>query len=475
MKSPSSGSGLRPENPASSSWKCPIRSSPYLQQRKTVRPCSLLRKSTSPSAAFTSTPSSATSLRMARSWSMIRTASPCRRWMVVGASGSICTPGPSIPRPSAVSFSCTPISSSRSWRALVNSSFKVVTRAFASRRENSRVGSGTSTAAPYRMSSGTESAARGSVRPMLRDLTGEERAAYFRGIQPIWGGGLSEDRFQAFQRRLADAPEAKDRYRLLGWFVDGTLTAAMKSYDLQGTCAGRPLRLFGVGAVYTPPELRRRGHAAAMLRAAMDAAKAQGANAAVLFSDIGVQYYERLGFWPLESRECAVDAVDLPRQAAGVRAAMAGDEPLMTRLFAEARENGRKFGLARDGWTLRFQLRRLRELARARGVGEPEWGLVAEGKFGEGAAMLRFGRDSVDVLEAAWTGAAAGERVLGGLRDCLQRGGRTRARFWPAGQFDGLFSAPERTSAIAMIAPLAPAAPVPERGAATDLALLDHI
>jgi GNAT superfamily N-acetyltransferase len=310
---------------------------------------------------------------------------------------------------------------------------------------------------------------------MLRDLTGEERAAYFRGIQPIWGGGLSEERFQAFQRRLADAPEAKDRYRLQGWFVDGALTAAMKSYDLLGSCSGRPLRLLGVGAVYTPPELRRRGHAAAMLKAAMDAAKGQGANAAVLFSDIGGQYYERLGYWPLESRECAVEAADLPRPATGVRSAVAGDEPLMTRLFAAIRGDGLRFGLARDGWTLRFQLRRLRELARARGVGEPEWGLVAEGKSGEGAAMVRFGRDSVDVLEAAWTSDAARDRVLGGLRDCLQRVGRTRARFWPAGQMDGLFSAPERTSAIAMIAPLAPGAPVPERGAATDLALLDHI
>jgi GNAT superfamily N-acetyltransferase len=325
------------------------------------------------------------------------------------------------------------------------------------------------------MSIGTESMRHGSVGPMLRDLTGEERAAYFRGIQPIWGGGLSEERFQAFQRRLADAPEAKGRYRLLGWFVDGGLTAAMKSYDLQGACAGRPLRLLGVGAVYTPPELRRRGHAAAMLRAAMDQSRAQGADAAVLFSDIGMRYYERLGFRPLESRECAVDAADLPRAASGVRPAVAGDEPLMTRLFAEARGEGRKFGLARDGWTLRFQLRRLRELARARGVGEPEWGIVAEGRFGEGAAMLRFGRDSVDVLEAGWTGAAARDRVLAGLRDCLQRVGRTRARFWPAGQIDGLFAAPERSSAIAMIAPLHPGATLPQRGAATDLALLDHI
>ncbi len=310
---------------------------------------------------------------------------------------------------------------------------------------------------------------------MLRELTGEERDAYFRGIQPIWGGGLSEDRFQLFQRQLADAPEARERYRILGWFVQGRMASGMKAYDLRGACGGRPLRLLGVGAVFTPPELRRRGHAAAMLRAAMEAQAAAGATAAVLFSDIGVRYYERLGFHVLESRECTVEAVDLPRPGGGVRAALAGDEPMMTRLFAAGRNAGRRFALDRDGWTLRFQLRRLRELARARGMGEPEWGMVAEGRFGEGAAMVRLARDSVDVLDAAWSSDEARDRILGGLRDCLQRAGRIRVRLWPAGQLAGVFTAPERASAVAMIAPLSPGAQVPERGAPTDLALLDHI
>ena len=309
---------------------------------------------------------------------------------------------------------------------------------------------------------------------MLRDLTGEERAAYFRGIQPIWGGGLSEDRFQMFQRRLADAPEARGRYRLLGWFVNGTLTAAMKAYDLRATCAARPLRVLGVGAVFTPPELRRRGHAAAMLRAVMEDYASRGGQAAVLFSDIGFHYYERLGFRVLESRECTVAASDLPRLPGSTRPALAGDEPLMTGLFAASRDD-RTFALARDGWTLRFQLRRLRELARARGVGEPEWGLVAEGRSGEGAAMLRLGRDSVDVLDAAWTTDAARDCVLSGLRECLERAGRIHLRLWPAGQMRDLFEAEDRTTAVAMIAPLDGNAALPERGGATELTLLDHI
>lgn len=310
---------------------------------------------------------------------------------------------------------------------------------------------------------------------MLRELTGEERAAYFRGIQPIWGGGLSEERFQTFQRRLADAPEAKDRYRLLGWFADGALTAAMKAYDLGAEFAGVPLRVLGVGAVFTPPPLRRRGHAAAMLRAAMDDYGERGAHAAVLFSDIGVRYYERLGYRVLESREATVDANALPRAPGSTRPAMAGDEPMMTRLFAQSRTERRAFALARDGWTLRFQLRRLRELARARGVSEPDWGVVAEGRFGEGAAMVRFGRDAVDVLDAAWNTDAARDRLLGGLRECVQRVGRTRLRLWPSGQLRGLFAAAARNTAVAMIAPLDPAVPLPEEGGPTELALLDHI
>jgi hypothetical protein len=310
---------------------------------------------------------------------------------------------------------------------------------------------------------------------MLRELTGEERAAYFRGIQPIWGGGLSDERFQSFQRRLADAPEARDRYRLLGWFAGGGLTAAMKAYDLRAEFAGQSLRVLGVGAVFTPPELRRRGHAAAMLRAAMDEYAAQGAHAAVLFSDIGASYYERLGYRTLESRECTVDTQALPRTPGSTRPAMAGDEPMMTRLFAQSRPDRKAFALARDGWTLRFQLRRLRELARARGVSEPEWGVVAEGRFGEGAAMVRFGRDAVDVLDAAWNTEAARDRLLGGLRECVQRVGRTRVRLWPAGQLRGLFATTERATALAMVAPLTPGVSLPDAAGAADLALLDHI
>jgi GNAT superfamily N-acetyltransferase len=309
---------------------------------------------------------------------------------------------------------------------------------------------------------------------MLRELTGEERSAYLRGIHPIWGGLLDETRFLAFQRRLADSAEARGRYRIVGWFEGERLLSALKIYELQGSSVGKALRVVGIGAVYTPPPLRRRGHAFAMLQAVLESARKTGAHAALLFSDIDVTYYERLGFRPVESRESTIDLAQLERAAGGFRPAMAGDEPALARIFALPRAGEQRLHLLRDEWTVRFQLRRLRELARARGVGEPEWGVMAETRSGEGGAMLRFGRDSVDVLDAAWSSDAARQALFGGLRDCVQRTGRVRLRLWPAAQLRGLFPSTDRGSSIAMVAPLSDSAVLPERRGPTELALLDH-
>jgi len=308
---------------------------------------------------------------------------------------------------------------------------------------------------------------------MLRQLIGDERTTYLRGIHPIWGGLLDETRFLAFQRRLADAPEARGRYRMLGWFDGSRLLSAFKQYDLQGMAGTKPLRIVGIGAVFTPPALRRQGHAFAMLETAIEEARKSGVDGALLFSDIDVRYYERLGFVPVESRESSVTASHLPRPSGGFRPATAGDEPALAQIFAAARQNELRLHLVRDEWTVRFQLRRLRELSRARGVSEPEWGVVVEGRGGDGGAMVRFGRDSVDVLDAAWTTDAARDVLLAGLRDCMQRSGRARLRFWPVLQLRGLFPAADRRSSIAMIAKLSDAR-LPERSGPTELSLLDH-
>ncbi len=316
---------------------------------------------------------------------------------------------------------------------------------------------------------------------LLRDLTEEERARYFRGVLPLWGGGLPADQFVTYQRRLANSDEAEGRYRLLGLFDGGPgageLLSAMKVYLLAGQQPAGPARVLGIGAVFTPPERRRLGHAAEMLRRAL--ALYQGhADLALLFTDIGIDYYRRLGFRALESRECRVELARLPK-GGGYRPAAPREALDVSRILAAGRAVEPTprpgFSLSRDGWATRFQLRRLRELARIRSVGEPEWGLFSEGKDGgEGAAMVRHTRDAVDVLDAAWTSLAARDALFAGLRDCLVRSNRPALRVWPAHQLRGLWEERPRTTAVAMVAPLG-RGPCPEAGAAAELALLDHI
>jgi GNAT superfamily N-acetyltransferase len=309
---------------------------------------------------------------------------------------------------------------------------------------------------------------------MLRELADSERESYFRGVQPIWGGGLNPERFVTFQRRLADSAEATGRYRLLGLFDGDRLLSAMKAYELHGTYAGSGLRLLGIGAVYTPPPLRRRGYARRMLELAMEDHRSRGFDAALLFSDIGGEYYERLGFRAVRSDECTAEPGDLPRAgAAGLVAA--GDEASLVRVFARSRSGNGELSLARDGWVLSFQLRRLRELARARSAGEPEWGVRLTSGAGEAGAMLRVARDAVDVLDAGWTHESLREPLFAALHDFLVRHARPRLRLWPAHQLRGLFPAEPRASALAMVAPLRQGVKLPAAGAEAAFALLDHI
>jgi GNAT superfamily N-acetyltransferase len=317
------------------------------------------------------------------------------------------------------------------------------------------------------------------MEPALRELTADEWPGYFRGMASLWGGGLAEEPFVAYQRRLARSPEASGRYRLLGWLDDGgrgPLLSAFKAYDLAGGTGGAKgpaLRVLGVGAVFTPVELRRRGHASAMLQQALRSHQDSGFDAALLFSDVGAPFYEKLGFRLVESRECLVPAAHLPRQG-GSRPAAPRDEDAITALLAGSRVAS-GFQLARDGWVVRFQLRRLRELARARAVGEPEWGLVVDERPDAAAALLRLSRDAVDVLDAAWTSDAARDALLGGLRESCARARRDLLRLWPAHQLRGLCADAARPSALGLVAPLHAAARVPDVGGRAELALLDHI
>jgi hypothetical protein len=104
-----------------------------------------------------------------------------------------------------------------------------------------------------------------------------------------------------------------------------------------------------LGAIFTPPELRRRGHAAALVRAVLAAARRQGDALALLFSDIGRPYYAALGFraLPAEEHAAALPRSDVGLEGWSLRERTAADLSLLRQAWADS-SVGRGIATERD-------------------------------------------------------------------------------------------------------------------------------
>jgi len=136
----------------------------------------------------------------------------------------------------------------------------------------------------------------------VRDAERAAIEAVLRRSHEVWGEGLSPDDYVRFNLEQQGTAWARERYRFLIAEEGGAVVSALKLYSFPGEIDGRPVRLAGIGAVFTPQEHRGRGHARALVEAAVDRARVLGHDAAILMSEIGAAYYERLGFRSLPAR-----------------------------------------------------------------------------------------------------------------------------------------------------------------------------
>ena len=203
----------------------------------------------------------------------------------------------------------------------------------------------------------------------MRILEADEAAATAvlrRSFDP-WGEGATLEDYIAGNLAQLRSPWAADHYRFLA-AVDGAgdLLASLKWFTFPAEIDGAPARVSGVGAVFTPEEKRRQGHAAALVEAMLARAGARGDAAALLMTEIGGGYYERLGFaaipaveesalpflpvpWPGEP--AWVSGADPHRRVEGLRPMGAADIDTLCAMH-DRPDGGERFRLRRDreGW-----------------------------------------------------------------------------------------------------------------------------
>lgn len=249
--------------------------------------------------------------------------------------------------------------------------------------------------------------------PQIVPADGPYLDPFIYGPWEIWHAGLSREAYERFWR--AQRKTSWGRRNLEGWvLVDGgDVLAGAKVYRFDAVLDGRAIRVAGLGAVFTQTVHRRRGAARELIEGLLARASADGADLALLFSEIGPGYYERLGFETIPIADSTLRVIEDDRRGAPMTMVRAGDERDLADIASidALRAEPFRFHLRRDTDLIRFALTKRRLLAGLSPSGRRELQFfIAE----EGASAVAY--VAISVEGGAWTLDSCGDRDPSGAR-----------------------------------------------------------
>lgn len=131
----------------------------------------------------------------------------------------------------------------------------------------------------------------------LEPATVEEQRARDRLSYEAWGARLTVEQFIEREERLRAHPWSRAAMQSWLWRGDdGAVLASCETYRMASRVGDAGGETWAVASVFTEPALRGRGHARAMMRAVVERARAAGAQASTLFSDVGAPIYAGAGY-----------------------------------------------------------------------------------------------------------------------------------------------------------------------------------
>lgn len=135
----------------------------------------------------------------------------------------------------------------------------------------------------------------------LENLTSSEIELVQRDSHDLWSGGVSLEARILKVHALLSYPDRPFRY--LGLKSGDFVHCSAKIYECEAQLHDAPLRLLGVGALFTDPKKRGQGIASQMVREIANLARVGGYHGAYLWSDIGVDFYRSLEFHEIPIRQ----------------------------------------------------------------------------------------------------------------------------------------------------------------------------
>lgn len=199
----------------------------------------------------------------------------------------------------------------------------------------------------------------------MRFATRAHIEGIFEENHPLWGGPLTPDQYRDYWFSLFLTPWGASnlRYMALTEEEDGPLLSSLKLYRFTGRLFGEPVVIAGIGAVYTPKAQRTFGSASLLVSEVLDYMQKKKGAIALLHTEIGLPFYERLGFVPLPAHETrgplTVPQPARPSQAVEVRDVALKDAKALASYQTHVNE-GLPFSIERDAAYWEFLLYRRR-------------------------------------------------------------------------------------------------------------------
>jgi GNAT superfamily N-acetyltransferase len=235
---------------------------------------------------------------------------------------------------------------------------------------------------------------------------------------PQWGDGLSRPAYGRYNAAQLLTPWGQSHLARVALVDNGRLLASAKRYRFATRLDGTERPAVGIGAVFTPPAERGRGHAATLIRQLCDQAREDGCALAMLFSEIGAAYYERLGFRVVPHSTSNVTV--LTKHGAPAVLVRAGDDrdaPSVAETHVRRLDRYR-FGLIQDADQVRYSVAKKRLLAGLDTTGRRtvEYFVTEEGSQAVAYVLLQVTRPARPGDPESWSLAACGDRDPEGAR-----------------------------------------------------------
>jgi len=262
---------------------------------------------------------------------------------------------------------------------------------------------------------------------ILQDATSADLDEVLAATHPLWGDGLDERSYKEYVATLMGSAWGRRGYRFLAYRAQagGPIVAAMKLYRLAARLGGRSVSVGGVGAVFTMPQARRQGHAAAMLGQAHELMRRRGDALSLLFSEIGPDYYAELGYRKLPCRAVMLKVPEAPLPVTGVERMRKAEIPRLSELRA-CEDHKQPVVLERDGDYWQYQM--ARHSMPTLWLGPQRWESRITMRGGEGYLWVLFREDAsgmrARILEHAEVSPGAALPALLGehFAECARRG-----------------------------------------------------